>query len=65
MKLLRYGDEGQEKWGVLDVAGAIRTLDDALQHVRGDALTPEWLAQLQRLDPAKLPLLKASHRIGP
>ena len=65
MKLLRYGDEGQEKWGVLDEAGAIRTLDDALQHVRGDALTPDWLAQLQKLDPAKLPLLKAAHRIGP
>ena len=65
MKLLRYGDEGQEKWGVLDKEGAIRTLDDALQHVRGDALTPDWLAQLQKLDPAKLPLLKAAHRIGP
>ncbi|MDE1896403.1 MAG: fumarylacetoacetate hydrolase family protein [Rhodospirillales bacterium] len=65
MKLLRYGDEGQEKWGVLDQEGAIRTLDDALQHVRGDALTPDWLAQLQKLDPAKLPLLKTEHRIGP
>ena len=65
MKLLRYGDENHEKWGMLDADGAIRTLDDALQHVMGDALTPDWLAQLQKLDPAKLPLLKAEHRIGP
>ncbi|MBU6419364.1 MAG: fumarylacetoacetate hydrolase family protein [Proteobacteria bacterium] len=65
MKLLRYGDEGQEKWGVLDAEGGIRTLDDALQHVTGDVLTEGWLAQLQKLDPAKLPLLKAAHRIGP
>jgi 2-keto-4-pentenoate hydratase/2-oxohepta-3-ene-1,7-dioic acid hydratase in catechol pathway len=65
MKLLRYGDEGMEKWGILDSEGAIRTLDDALQHVTGEVLTPQWLAQLQELDPAKLPLLKATHRIGP
>ncbi len=65
MKLLRYGDESQEKWGVLDADGAIRTLDDALQQVSGDELSPQWLAQLQKLDPAKLPLLKAEHRIGP
>ncbi|MDE2240061.1 MAG: fumarylacetoacetate hydrolase family protein [Rhodospirillales bacterium] len=65
MKLLRYGDEGQEKWGVLDAEGAVRTLDDALQHVTGDVLTEGWLAQLQKLGPAKLPLLKAAHRIGP
>ncbi len=65
MKLLRYGDEGMEKWGILDSEGAIRTVDDALQHVTGEVLTPQWLAQLQELDPAKLPLLKATHRIGP
>ncbi len=65
MKLLRYGDKGQEKWGVLDAAGGIRTLDDALEHVTGDELSPQWLAQLEKLDPAKLSLLKAEHRIGP
>ena len=65
MKLLRYGDEGAEKWGMLDAQGAVRTLDDVLAQVTGDALSPSWLAQLQRLDPAKLPLLKAERRIGP
>ena len=65
MKLLRYGDEGQEKWGVLDAQGAIRTLEDSLQHVTGDPLTMPWIEQLQKLDPAKLPLLMAEHRVGP
>jgi 2-keto-4-pentenoate hydratase/2-oxohepta-3-ene-1,7-dioic acid hydratase in catechol pathway len=65
MKLLRYGDPHQEKWGVLDGEGNIRTLDDALVGVSGDVLSPSWLAQLQALDPAKLPLLMTERRIGP
>ena len=65
MKLLRYGDAGAEKWGVLDAEGRVRTLDDALEHVTGEALTPGWLAQLGKLDPEKLSLLKAERRIGP
>ncbi|HTJ90694.1 MAG TPA: fumarylacetoacetate hydrolase family protein [Acidocella sp.] len=65
MKLLRYGDPGEEKWGVLDAAGQVRTLDDALASVTGDALSPGWLQQLQALDPDKLPLLKTERRIGP
>jgi 2-keto-4-pentenoate hydratase/2-oxohepta-3-ene-1,7-dioic acid hydratase in catechol pathway len=64
MKLLRYGEMGAEKWGMLDAAGKIRTLDDALINVTGDALSPGWLAQLQKLPPETLPLLKAERRIG-
>ena len=65
MKLLRYGEPGGEQWGTLDDQGRIRTLGDALATVTGDALSPEWLAQLQALDVARLPFLKAEHRIGP
>ncbi len=65
MKLLRYGDPNQEKWGILDAEGHIRTLDDALAGVTGDVFSPEWLAQLAALDPAKLPSLKTPRRIGP
>lgn len=64
MKLLRYGDEGQEKWGILDKDGAVRTLEDLLPQISGEPLSPGWLAQLQKHDPAHLPLLKAPHRIG-
>ncbi len=65
MKLLRYGESGTEKWGVLDAQGQVRTLDDALAHVNGEPLSPGWLSQLQALEPGKLPLLKAARRIGP
>jgi 2-keto-4-pentenoate hydratase/2-oxohepta-3-ene-1,7-dioic acid hydratase in catechol pathway len=65
MKLLRYGESGTEKWGMLDAEGRTRTLDDALAHVSGDELSPGWLEQLQALDPEKLPLLKTARRIGP
>lgn len=65
MKLLRYGDSGAEKWGMLDAEFHIRTLDDALPHVSGDPLSPAWLALLQELNPETLPLLKAERRLGP
>ncbi len=65
MKLLRYGDPNQEKWGMLDAGGHIRTLDDALTTITGEPLSPGWLAQLAALDPAKLSLLKTGRRIGP
>jgi 2-keto-4-pentenoate hydratase/2-oxohepta-3-ene-1,7-dioic acid hydratase in catechol pathway len=65
MKLLRFGDSGAEKWGILDQAGKIRTLDDALAAITGDELSPEWLGQLAQLDPAKLPILMTKRRIGP
>ncbi|WP_297367564.1 fumarylacetoacetate hydrolase family protein [Acidocella sp.] len=64
MKLLRYGDKDQEKWGMLDAQGRIRTLEDALLTVSGEVLGHQWLAQLQKLDPETLPLLKAERRIG-
>jgi 2-keto-4-pentenoate hydratase/2-oxohepta-3-ene-1,7-dioic acid hydratase in catechol pathway len=65
MKLLRYGDPGEEQWGVLDAEGGIRNLSDALVGITGDELSPDWLAQLQKLDPATLPILKTERRIGP
>ncbi len=65
MKLLRYGEMNNEKWGLLDREGRIRMLDDALAHIVGDPLSPGWLAPLQALDPATLPLLKTKQRVGP
>lgn len=65
MKLLRFGESGREQWGVLDGAGRIRNLADALAGIAGEALSPGWLAQLQAIDIATLPYLKAERRIGP
>jgi len=65
MKLLRYGDLNAEKFGLLDSQGKVRTLDDALVGVTHEVFSPAWIAQLQALDPEKLPILMAERRIGP
>ncbi|QFG37333.1 2,4-diketo-3-deoxy-L-fuconate hydrolase [Paracoccus pantotrophus] len=65
MKLLRYGPSGQERPAVLDAAGAIRDLSAHVDDIAGEALTPEGLARLATIDPASLPLVQGSPRIGP
>src|SRR4051794_4667965 len=55
MKLLRYGPLGHEKPGLLDARGQIRDLSSQIDDVNGQALAPEILARLARLDPATLP----------
>ena len=64
MKLLRYGDKGQEKPGLLDAQGNIRDVSAHIADVAGSALNPESLAALSKIDPATLPLVSGSPRIG-
>ncbi|MEO1226294.1 MAG: ureidoglycolate lyase [Pseudomonadota bacterium] len=65
MKLLRYGDRGQEKPGMLDGGGAIRDLSGQIDDLAGDVLTPAGLNKLRAIDPASLPKVEGSPRIGP
>ena len=65
MKLLRYGPAGQEKPGLLDRDGRIRDLSGVVPDIAGDALAPASLDRLRRLDPASLPLVSGSPRLGP
>jgi 2-keto-4-pentenoate hydratase/2-oxohepta-3-ene-1,7-dioic acid hydratase in catechol pathway len=65
MKLLRYGNPGQEKPGLLDSGGAIRDLSGVGKEIGGDTLLPEGLAKLRKLDPASLPKVNGAPRIGP
>ncbi len=64
MKLLRYGPEGQERPGVLDAEGQIRDLSGHVADIADDALSPEGLARLAAIDPASLPLVAGSPRLG-
>ena len=64
MKLLRYGPRGQEKPAMLDAEGRLRDLSGAVADLAGDALSPESLARLRALDPAALPLVEGTPRIG-
>ncbi len=65
MKLLRYGSPGQEKPGLLDSTGAIRDLSGVVPDIAGETLLPASIARLTSLDPASLPRVNGTPRIGP
>ncbi|WP_119458474.1 fumarylacetoacetate hydrolase family protein [Rhodospirillaceae bacterium SYSU D60014] len=65
MKLVRYGSVGQEKPGLIDSAGTLRDLSGTLPDIDGAALAPERLAALKAIDPATLPAVSGSPRLGP
>jgi len=65
MKLLRYGPVGKEKPGLLDSTGAIRDLSGVVPDIAGDVLLPDSLATLRKVDPASLPRVDGTPRIGP
>lgn len=64
MKLLRYGEVGQEKPGMLDSDGNIRDLSEQISDVSGGNLSDEQLQILSQLDPTQLPLVGGNPRIG-
>ncbi|MDT8206855.1 MULTISPECIES: fumarylacetoacetate hydrolase family protein [Serratia] len=64
MKLLRYGQPGQERPGMLDVQGRLRDLSQHIADVGGAALLPASLAKLRALDSAALPLVEGQPRLG-
>ena len=65
MKLLRYGPAGGEKPGLLDSGNAIRDLSGVVPDIGGEALLPESLERLRAVDPATLPVVEGTPRIGP
>lgn len=64
MKLLRFGQTGQEKPGLLDSEGRIRDLSGVVADITGATLSDEALAKLKAIDPASLPLAPEGVRYG-
>lgn len=64
MKLLRYGEMGAEKPGLLDADGNIRDLSAHVGDIDGSVLDEASLNRLRALDPASLPLVTGDPRIG-
>ncbi|OYX74844.1 MAG: 2-hydroxyhepta-2,4-diene-1,7-dioate isomerase [Rhizobiales bacterium 32-66-11] len=64
MKLLRYGQKGEEKPGLVDAEGRIRDLCAHLTDISPATLAPPVLAELSRLDPLSLPLVEGTPRLG-
>lgn len=64
MKLLRYGNKGSEKPGLLDAQGRVRDLSEVLSDIDAAALSPQTLARLRALDVASLPQIAEPGRLG-
>ena len=64
MKLVRFGDVGQERPGMIDSKGVIRDLSSHLNDLSGDALDPAQLSELSAIDPASLPTVPNGTRLG-
>ncbi|RLV61088.1 FAA hydrolase family protein [Parashewanella curva] len=63
MKLLRFGEKGQEKPGVLDTQGTIRSLEGVVNDVDGSLLAD--LSVLDGVDFDSLPKVDANTRFAP
>jgi 2-keto-4-pentenoate hydratase/2-oxohepta-3-ene-1,7-dioic acid hydratase in catechol pathway len=65
MKLLRYGDPGAERPGILDPSGKIRDLSEVISDIGGSNLSPQSLARLRKLRLENLPIVPDAVRLGP
>lgn len=64
MRLLRYGDAGAERPGILDRAGRVRDLSAHAHDVGPECVTPEELERLAAIDVESLPVVEDPGRIG-
>ena len=64
MKLLRYGDIGQEKPGILDTDGNLRDLSIIISDIDGDFLSRGGIDEINKLDLNALPKVSGSPRLG-
>ena len=64
MKLVRFGDAGTEKPGMVDSDGNIRDLSGQITDINGASLSKKSLATLATIDPESLPVVEKTVRIG-
>lgn len=64
MKLVRYGNPGREKPGLIDAEGKLRDLSAVLPDIGPQQLGQVGLARLRKMNPGKLPLVRGKPRYG-
>ncbi len=64
MKLVRYGNKGAEKPGLIDKSGQLRDLSGHIKDLDGEAYAPASLKKLAGIDPASLPAVSGKPRLG-
>ena len=65
MKLLRYGESGNENPGMLDENGVIRDLSGYVNDISEETLLPENIEKLKKIDFKSLPEVSDEVRLGP
>ncbi len=65
MKLVRFGEPGREKPGIVDSNGQIRDLSGIVPDITGSTLSSESLSRIAQADLSALPLAPAGQRLGP
>ena len=64
MKLLRVGNKGNEKPGILDIDGKIKDISSHVNDLNPENLNFETISKIQTIDYSKLPELSSNERVG-
>ena len=64
MKLVRYGNPGREKPGLIDADGKLRDLSGVVPDLGPQQLGAAGLARIRKAKPAQLPLVRGKPRFG-
>ena len=64
MKLVRYGNPGKEKPGLIDAKGQLRDLSKHVKDFDGTAISAAALAKIAKLKTDSLPAVKGKPRMG-
>lgn len=64
MKLVRYGEKGAERPGLIDGNGGLRDLSAEIEDITPETLAPPMLDRLRGLDPDRLPQVAGDPRLG-
>ena len=64
MKLLRVGNKGNEKPGILDIDGKIRDISSHINDLNPENLNFESISKIQKINTSKLPELSSNERVG-
>lgn len=64
MKLVRFGEAGREKPGLVDAQGQVRDLSGLVPDITGATLSAEALNRIGQADPSSLPVAPSGQRLG-
>jgi 2,4-diketo-3-deoxy-L-fuconate hydrolase len=64
MKLVRYGNPGREKPGLIDEEGRLRDLSGVVPDLGPEQLGQVGLTRIRKANPAKLPAVRGNPRLG-